>query len=100
MFSRRVLRRSAGGDVWLIESSPTQANLISPPITYGTTSLPAGVQVQTPPAPLVRGTSGGHSLYERTVKGGEVIGFLQHRPPIDERALGVARCQQHWQCWV
>ena len=47
----------AGGDVWFIESSPTLANLISPPITYGTTSLPAGVQTTYGPDPLVRGTS-------------------------------------------
>ena len=44
-------------DVWFIESSPTQANLISPPITYGATSLPVGVQTSYGPDPLVRGTS-------------------------------------------
>ncbi len=47
----------AGGDVWFIEASPTQANLISPPVTYGTTSLPAGVETSYGPDPLVSGTS-------------------------------------------
>ena len=56
----------AGGDVWFIDSSvggppsgpaPDPANVISPPITYGTTSLPAGVQTAYGPDPLVRGTS-------------------------------------------
>ena len=47
----------AGGDVWFIQSSPTLANLISPPITYGATSLPAGVETSYGPDPLVRGTS-------------------------------------------
>ena len=42
------------GDVWNLESS---TNLISPPITYGTTSLPAGVQTGFGPDPLVRGRS-------------------------------------------
>ena len=42
------------GDVWNLESS---TNLISPPITYGTTSLPAGVQTAFGPDPLVRGRS-------------------------------------------
>ena len=44
------------GDVWFIESSP-QANVISWPITYGTTSLPAGVQTVMVADPLVPGRS-------------------------------------------
>jgi len=56
----------AGGDVWFVESSvgdvaggaaPVPTNLISPPITYGTTSLPTGVQTTYGPEPLERGTS-------------------------------------------
>ena len=47
----------AGGDVWFIASSPTETNLISPPVTYGTTSLPAGVATSYGPDPLVAGTS-------------------------------------------
>jgi hypothetical protein len=47
----------AGGDVWFIQASPTEANLISPPVTYGTTSLPAGVVTSYGPDPLVAGTS-------------------------------------------
>ena len=48
----------AGSDVWFIQSSTfTRVNLISPPITFGTTSLPAGVQTSYGPDPLVRGTS-------------------------------------------
>ena len=42
------------GDVWNLESS---TNLISPPITYGTTSLPAGVDPGAGATALVRGRS-------------------------------------------
>ena len=52
-----LLVEEASSDVWFIESSPTQADLISPPITYGATSLPAGVQTSYGPDPLVRGAS-------------------------------------------
>ena len=52
-----LLVEEGSSDVWFIESSPTQANLISPPITFGATSLPAGVQTSYGPDPLVRGTS-------------------------------------------
>ena len=69
-----LLVEEGSSDVWFIESSPTQANLISPPITFGATSLPAGVQTSYGPDPLVRGTSyelilapgrrsGSHSVY-------------------------------------
>ena len=56
----------AGGDVWFIDSSvggppsgpaPDPTNVISPPITYGTTSLPAGVDPGAGATALVRGRS-------------------------------------------
>jgi len=61
-----VLVERAGGDTWLVSSddhtwdSPAQANLISPPITYGTGSLPAGVTTEYGPEPLTAGVP--HSL--------------------------------------
>ena len=51
-----------GGEVWSIGASPV-ANLISPPITYGTTALPVGVETSYGPDPLVRGTSYTLSLF-------------------------------------
>lgn len=58
-----LLVEGAGGDTWVISSddatwsSPEQANLISPPVTYGTTSLPAGVQTEYGPLPLSRASA-------------------------------------------
>ncbi len=42
------------GDVWGVQSL---ANLIPPPITYGTTSIPAASGTIDGPLPLVRGRS-------------------------------------------
>jgi hypothetical protein len=56
-----LLVEGPGGDTWVIGSDdatwsvPDQANLISPPITYGTASLPPGVQTEYGPEPLTVG---------------------------------------------
>lgn len=57
-----LLVEASGGDTWLIGTddstwtSPAQANRIDPPVTYGQTSLPAGVETDYGPEPLVAGT--------------------------------------------
>jgi hypothetical protein len=56
-----LLIEGDGGDTWVVSSddatwpSPEQANLVSPPIGYGTTSLPTGVTTEYGPLPLTRG---------------------------------------------
>ena len=58
-----VLVEGSGGDTWIIGtddatwSTPEQANLIEPPVTYGAASLPVGVQTEYGPDPLVAGTT-------------------------------------------
>ena len=58
-----LLVEGDGGDTWVISSddatwsSPDQANLIAPPVTYGTSSLPAGVETEYGPEPLSRGST-------------------------------------------
>jgi hypothetical protein len=56
-----LLVEGDGGDTWVVSSddatwsSPEQANLLSPPMSYGTTSLPTGVTTEYGPLPLTRG---------------------------------------------
>jgi len=77
-----VLVEGSGGDTWLVSTddgtwdSPAQANLISPPITYGTAALPPGVETEYGPEPLTAGAPYDLILFRIVDPGGTTCGDL------------------------